>query len=129
MEVLPQSLRGGHVYPKDTMRYFQYPGKTDMRKSINSQCWVVHEKKNNNAVFIFIGSSHRLMKLLHAKDEGMVMYVKRLKTERFKLQEYNPKSNSYPMKWRDLVMMIKEIQENYSRGFDAWKQSVRNTMY
>lgn len=59
------------------------------------------------------------MKLLHAKDEGMVMYVKRLKTERFKLQEYNPKSNSYPMKWRDLVMMIKEIQENYSRGFDA----------
>lgn len=32
----------------------------------------------NGDVFIFIGQSRRLMKLLHAEDGGMVMYVKRL---------------------------------------------------
>lgn len=37
--------------------------------------------------FIFIGSSRRLMKLLHAEDGGMVMYVKRLEAGRFKLPE------------------------------------------
>lgn len=66
----------------DTMRYFLCPGRTDMRKGISSLCGVVHEKMNsevrNGDVFIFIGSSRRLMKLLHAEDGGMVMYVKRL---------------------------------------------------
>ena len=28
----------------DTIRYFLCPGKTDMRKGINSLCGVVHEK-------------------------------------------------------------------------------------
>lgn len=66
----------------DTMRYFLCLGRTDMRKGISSLCGVVHEKMNsevkNGDVFIFIGSSRRLMKLLHAEDGGMVMYVKRL---------------------------------------------------
>ena len=50
-----------------------------MRKGISSLCGVVHEKMRsdvrNGDVFIFIGSSRRLMKLLHAEDGGMVMYV------------------------------------------------------
>ena len=58
----------------DTMRYFLCPGRTDMRKGISSLCGVVHEKMNsevrNGDVFIFIGSSRRLMKLLHAEDGG-----------------------------------------------------------
>ena len=28
----------------DTMRYFLCPGKTDMRKGINSLCGLVHDK-------------------------------------------------------------------------------------
>ena len=40
------------------------------------------------------------MKLLHAEDGGMVMYIKRLEAWRFKLSEYAPESNSYPMEWR-----------------------------
>jgi transposase len=99
----------------DTMRYYLCPGKTDMRKGINSLCGVVHEKMKgklkNGDVFIFIDSSRKLMKLLHAEDGGMVMYVKRLEAGRFKLPQYDPESNSYPMEWRDLVM-IEGIQEN-----------------
>lgn len=66
----------------DTMRYYLCPGRTDMRKGISSLCGVVHERMRsdvkNGDVFIFIGRSRRLMKLLHAEDGGMVMYVKRL---------------------------------------------------
>ena len=100
----------------DTMRYFLCPGRIDMRKGISSLCGVVHEKMKsevkNGDVFIFIGSSRKLMKLLHAEDGGMVMYVKRLEAGRFKLPEYDPESDSYPMEWRDLVMMVEGIQEN-----------------
>ena len=100
----------------DTMRYFLCPGRTDMRKGISSLCGLVHGRMRsevrNGDVFIFVGSSRKLMKLLHAEDGGMVMYVKRPEAGRFKLPEYDPGSNSYPMEWRDLVMMVEGIQED-----------------
>ena len=87
-----------------------------MRKGINSLVGVVHEKMHsdvrNGDVFIFIGSSRKLMKLLHAEDGGMVMYMKRLEAGRFKLPDYDPETNSYPMEWRDLVVMVEGIQES-----------------
>lgn len=89
----------------DTMRYFLRPSRTDMRKGISSLSGLVHEKMQskvkNGDVFIFIGSSRKLMKLLHTEDGGMVMYVKRLEASRFKLPEYDPELNSHPMEWRD----------------------------
>ena len=102
----------------DTMRYWLCPGRTDMRKGISSLCGVVHERMKsdvrNGDVFIFIGSSRRLMKLLHAEDGGMVMYVKRLEAGRcrFKLPEYDENTQSYQMEWRDLVVMVEGIQES-----------------
>ena len=100
----------------DTMRYWLCPGRTDMRKGISSLCGVVHEKMRsdvrNGDVFIFIGSSRKLMKLLHAEDGGMVMYVKRLEAGRFKLPEYDENTQSYQMEWRDLVVMVEGIQES-----------------
>jgi len=100
----------------DTMRYWLCPCSTDMRKGISSLCGVVHERMKsdvkNGDVFIFIGRSRRLMKLLHAEDGGMVMYVKRLEAGRFKLPEYDEDSQSYRMEWRDLVVMVEGIQES-----------------
>ena len=32
----------------DTMRYFLCPGKTDMRKGINSLCGVVHDRMGHD---------------------------------------------------------------------------------
>lgn len=86
-----------------------------MRKGINSLIGVVKEKMwsdvRNGDVFIFIGSSRRLMKLLHAEDGGMVMYVKRLEAGRFRIPEYDEATRSYPMEWRDLVVMMEGITE------------------
>ena len=100
----------------DTMRYCLCPGRTDMRKGISSLCGVVHEKMRsdvrNGDVFIFIGQSRKLMKLLDAEDGGMVMYVKRLEAGRFKLPVYDENTQSYQMEWRDLVVMVEGIQES-----------------
>ena len=100
----------------DTMRYYLCPSKTDMRKGINSLIGVVHQQMGcdvkNGDVFIFIGGSRKLMKLLHAEDGGMVMYDKRLEAGRFRLPEYDPQSRSYSMEWRDLVMMVEGIKED-----------------
>ena len=99
----------------DTMRYYLCPGPTCMRKGINGLCGVVHEQMGcdvkNGDVFIFINKERKLMKLLHAEDGGMVMYVKRLEAGRFRLPEYDASSKTYFMEWRDLVMMVEGIVE------------------
>ena len=99
----------------DTMRYHLCPGRTDMRKGINSLIGVVKEHMGadvrNGDVFIFIGSNRKLMKLLHAEDGGMVMYVKRFEAGRFKIPEYDEAARSYPMEWRDLVVMVEGMTE------------------
>ena len=102
----------------DTMHYHLCPGCTDMRKGINSLIGVVRERMmgdvRNGDVFIFISRSRQLMKLIHAEDGGMVMYVKRLEAGRFRLPCYDGRSNSYPMEWRDLVVMVEGITEDPS---------------
>lgn len=52
------------------------------------------------------------MKLLHAEDGGLVMYVKRLEAGRFKIPVYDRETKSYPMEWRDLEVMVEGIQES-----------------
>ena len=87
----------------NTMRYFLCLGRTDMRKGISSLYGVVYEKMNsevkNGVLFIFIGSSRRLMKLLHAEDGGMADVCKTPEAGLaglFKLPEYNPNQTAIP---------------------------------
>lgn len=100
----------------DTMRYHLCLGRTDMRKRINSLIGVVNDQMGadvrNGEVFSFIGSSRKLMKLIHAEDGGMVMYVKRLEAGRFRIPEYDTATKSYPMEWRDLVIMVEGFTED-----------------
>ena len=75
----------------DTTRYHLCAGRKDMRKGINSLIRVIKDQMGadvrNGDVFIFLGASCRLMKLIHAEDGGMVMYVKRLEAGRFRIPE------------------------------------------
>ena len=108
----------------DTMRYYLCPGRTDMRKGISSLCGVVHEKTRsdvrNGDVFIFIGSSRKLMKLLHAEDGGMVMYVKRLEAGRFKLPEYDENTQSYQI-INDNAKVYQKIIQKYTTSTECCK--------
>lgn len=87
-----------------------------MRKGINGLCGVVHDQMGQNVkngdVFIFINGERKIMKLLHAEDGGMVMYVKRLEAGRFRLPQYDAGSKSYFMEWRDLVVMVEGLVES-----------------
>ena len=85
----------------DTMRYFLCPGKTDMRKGINSLCGVVHDRMGHDVrlgdVFIFINRSRTTMKLLHAEDGGMVLYVKLWKRARSVFRPMT--AGASPIRW------------------------------
>ena len=74
---------------------------------MNSLCEVIHDKMGYYVrlgdVFIFINRLRTTMKLLHAEDGGLVLYIKRLEEGTFRLPEYDQQSKSYPMEWRDLV--------------------------
>ena len=98
------------------MRYFLCPGLTDMRIGMNSLCGVVQNQMGYDVrmgdVFIFISRSRTTIKLLHAEDGGLVLYMKRLEEGTFRLPAYDPASRSFPMEWRDLVMMVEGIREN-----------------
>lgn len=117
----------------DTMHYFLCPGKTDMRKGINSLCGVVYDRMGHDVrlgdVFIFINRSRTTMKLLHAEDGGMVLYVKRLEEGTFRLPAYDSRSGSYPMEWRDLVMMVEGISDNPNERLKRLKASRKDGFY
>ena len=105
----------------DTMRYFLCPDKTDMRKRMNSLCEVVHDKMGYDVrlgdVFIFINRQRTTMELLHAEDGGLVLNIKRLEEGTFHLPSYGKGSKSYPMQWRDLVLMIEGINDEPSKMY------------
>ena len=109
----------------DTMRYFLCPGKTDMRKGMNSLCGVIHDKMGYDVrlgdVFIFINRQRTTMKLLHAEDVGLVLYIKRLEEGTFRLPECDQQSKSYPMKWRELVMMVEGINNGSAKRLKRLK--------
>jgi transposase len=63
-------------------------------------------------VFIFINRNRTTMKLLHAEEGGLVLYIKRLEEGTFRIPSYDKDSRSYPMQWRDLVMMVEGIQDH-----------------
>ena len=87
-----------------------------MRKGMNSLCGVIQNVMGYDVrmgdVFIFINRNRTTMKLLHAEDGGLVLYMKRLEEGTFRIPPYDEKSRSYPMQWRDLVMMVEGIQDD-----------------
>jgi len=115
----------------DTMRYFLSPGKTDMRKGINSLCGLVQNQMGYDVrmgdVFIFINRSRNTMKLLHAEEGGLVLYMKRLEEGTFRIPSYDKTSRSYRMQWRDLVMMVEGIRDNPDLRLRRLK-AMRNTL-
>ncbi len=69
------------------------------------------------------------MKLLHAEDGGMVLYVKRLEEGTFWLPAYDSRSRSYPMEWRDLVMMVERVSDNPNKRLKRLKVCRKDGSY
>lgn len=97
----------------DSDRYYLYSSACDMRKGFDTLCGVVRSQMNRDPlsgeVFIFMNRNRHTIKLLHWERGGLVIYYKRLETGRFSLPEFDQKSNSYRLKWMELIMMIDGI--------------------
>ena len=103
-----------------------------MRKGMNSLCGVVHDKMGYDVrlgdVFIFINRQRTTMKLLHAEDGGLVLYLKRLAEGTFRLPSYDKESKSYPMQWRYLVLMVEGINDEPSKRLKRLKALRKSDM-
>ena len=118
----------------DTMRYFLCPGRwTCARESILCAEWFTTGWDMTfvwDDVFIFINRSRTTMKLLHAEDGGMVLYVKRLEEGTFRLPAYdNSQSRSYPMEWRALITMVEESVTIRTERLKRLKASRKDGFY
>ena len=100
----------------DSMRYYLCPGATDMRKSFYTLSGVVKNnmKQYNRTgnVYIFVNKKKDNIRLHHAERGGLVLYIKKLEQGTFLLPNYDNESNSFPMEWKDLVMMVEGIKED-----------------
>ena len=100
----------------DSMRYYLCPGATDMRKSFYTLSGVVKDNMKQDVrsgdVYIFINRKKDTIKLLNAERGGLVLYIKKLEQGTFLLPNYDNESNSFPMEWKDLVMMGEGIKED-----------------
>ena len=100
----------------DSNRYLLYSEPTDMRKSFHTLSGLVTNRMGSNPhngeVFIFINKSRNRIKLLHWEPGGMVIYCKMLDRGTFVLPDCSSVNNaSYPMQWRDLVLLVEGIME------------------
>lgn len=62
----------------------QHP--SDMRIGVNGMCgqvWLVGLDPSNGDVYVFVGRSRKVMKILHWERGGYTMYYKRLEQGRF----------------------------------------------
>ena len=98
------------------MHYYLCPGPTDMRKSFYTLSGLVTNNMDQDVqsghVFIFINRKCNQMKILHAEEGGLVLYIKKLEAGTFKVPTYDEETRSFPMEWSDLVMLVKGIQSD-----------------
>ncbi len=89
----------------------QHP--TDMRKGVNTLCGEVRRvglDPTNGDVYIFVGKSRKVMKLLHWEYGGYVVYYKRLELGRFHPRIFLRHGIGFrSMKWSELVLLMEGI--------------------
>lgn len=93
--------------------YYLCPGSCDLRKGFDALCGVVISQMGHQPlsgeVFIFLNRSLTSIKLLHWERGGLVVYHKRLECGRFTLPRFDPNTQSYSLRWTDLMLMIEGI--------------------
>ena len=95
----------------------QYP--SDMRIGVNGMCGQVRAvglDPTNGDVYIFVGSSRKIMKLLHWERGGFAMYYKRLEQGRFHPRIFLRQGIGFrSMRWDELVLLMEGISPKVAR--------------
>ncbi len=95
----------------------QHP--SDMRMGVNSLCGQVRAADldpTNGDVYIFVGKSRKIMKLLHWERGGFAMYYKRLERGRFHPRIFLRQGIGFrSMRWDELVLLMEGISPKVAR--------------
>ena len=76
-------------------QFFLSNSPTDMRVGVNAMCGKVRQaghEPTNGRVYVFVGKTRTVMKLLHWERGGYVMYYKRIRADN---NSENLSSNPY----------------------------------
>lgn len=95
----------------------QHP--SDMRIGVNGMCGKVRSAGMNPTsgdVFIFVGKTRNVMKILHWERGGYVMYYKRLEQGRFHPRIFLRETFGFrSIRWDELVLLIEGISPRVAR--------------
>ena len=95
----------------------QHP--SDMRIGVNGMCGKVRSAGMNPTsgdVFIFVGKTRNVMKILHWERGGYVMYYKRLEQGRFHPRIFTSETFGFrSIRWDELVLLIEGISPRVAR--------------
>lgn len=95
----------------------QHP--TDMRMGVNCLCGQVRSLNldpANGDVYVFVGRSRKVMKILHWEYGGYVVYYKRLEEGRFHPRIFLRQGMGFrSMKWSELVLLMEGISPKVAR--------------
>ena len=99
------------------MMMSQHP--SDMRIGVNGMCGKVRSAGMNPTsgdVFIFVGKTRNVMKILHWERGGYVMYYKRLEQGRFHPRIFLRETFGFrSIRWDELVLLIEGISPRVAR--------------
>ena len=95
----------------------QHP--SDMRIGVNGMCGQVRSvglDPTDGSVYIFVGKTRKVMKLLHWERGGYVMYYKRLERGRFHPKIFLRQGVGFrSMRWDELVLLMEGISPKVAR--------------
>ena len=91
----------------------------DMRMGVNAMCGRVRMVGLNPAsgdVYVFVGKSRKVMKILHWERGGYTIYYKRLEQGRFHPRIFLRQGIGFrSMRWDELVLLIEGISPKAAR--------------
>jgi hypothetical protein len=97
-----------------SMSYYLFPHDVDMRKGIYSLYQLVRSDMGRNPlsgeVFLFLGKTRAMIKILHWQQDGFMLYTKKLERGTFEVPRFNPGSGQYEMKWATFVLIMEGVR-------------------
>lgn len=92
---------------------------SDMRMGVNGMCGQVRSvglDPTDGKVYIFVGKSRKIMKLLHWERGGFSMYYKRLEQGRFHPRIFLRQGIGFwSLRWDELVLLMEGISPKVVR--------------
>lgn len=112
-------IKNGMFNLNENNRIVMSQNPSDMRIGVNGMCGQIRHlglDPTNGDVYIFVGKSRRIMKLLHWERGGFAMYYKRLERGRFHPRIFLRQGVGFrSMRWDELVLLMEGISPKVAR--------------